>query len=112
MIGKSSEILFTPEDRKDRIHEKELVEACATGRFEDDRWHLRKDGSRFFAQGVTTPFADKGVAGFVKISRDLTMRMEAEAAVHKQDMLRRLVQSQEDERHRIARDLHDHSASK
>ena len=94
--------------QENKVPAKDCTKPWAKGRAEDDRWHMRKDGSRFFAQGVTTPLADKGVTGFVKIARDLTTKMEAEAAVHKQEMLRRLVQSQEDERHRIARDLHDH----
>src|SRR5437868_3880144 len=46
-------ILFTPEDRSQGIPKGELKKAQENGRTEDTRWHLRKDNSRFFAQGVT-----------------------------------------------------------
>src|SRR5206468_5859993 len=49
-------------------------EARADGRAEDERWHLRKDGTRFWASGVVTPLYDGGgrPRGFGKVLRDLT----------------------------------------
>jgi PAS domain S-box-containing protein len=108
ILGRSSDILFTPEDREAGIPQKEIATALATGRAEDERWHLRKDGSRFFASGVMTMLVDNGPIGFVKLARDQTERMRAEAILKQQEILRRLVKSQEDERQRISRDLHDH----
>lgn len=108
ILGKDSEILFTPEDRAAKIPDKEFKTALKKGRSEDERWHIRKDGSRFFASGVMQPLKDGKLEGFVKIARDQTERLKAEQLQHEQEMLRRLVNAQEDERRRIARDIHDH----
>jgi PAS domain S-box-containing protein len=71
IVGRSGDVIFTPEDRDagspDREHEKALVEGCA----EDERWHVRKDGSRFWGSGLMMPFQG-GRSGFVKILRDRT----------------------------------------
>lgn len=108
IIGELAEILFTREDRFRQIPEEEAKKATATGRAEDDRWLLRKDGSRFFASGVMVPLRDGELGGFVKIARDQTDKLRADAAVQDSKMLHRLVDAQEVERRRIARDLHDH----
>jgi hypothetical protein len=50
--GQSSAIIFTPEDRASGKPEKELEKALTTGWANDERWHIRKDGSRFFASGA------------------------------------------------------------
>jgi PAS domain S-box-containing protein len=59
----------------------ELEVAAATGRFEDEGWRVRKDGARFWANVVITCLrGDQGeVRGFLKITRDLTDRRQAEA---------------------------------
>src|SRR6185369_9644327 len=49
IIGQSSFILFTPEDRALHVPELELETAIANGRAEDERWHLRKNQTRFWA---------------------------------------------------------------
>jgi PAS domain S-box-containing protein len=59
IIGKSGTILFTPEDRADGVPEQEIKAAAAKGRAEDERWHIRKDGSRFYASGVSKPVSSK-----------------------------------------------------
>jgi PAS domain S-box-containing protein len=58
----------------------ELDAAAKTGRFEDENWRLRKDGSRFWANVVITALKDEsgGIRGFLKITRDLTERKQAE----------------------------------
>jgi two-component system CheB/CheR fusion protein len=107
ILGKSGAILFTPEDRAAGVPEKEKKTAAETGRAEDERWHIRGDGSRFYASGVMRPLKDGKVEGFVKIARDMTDKIAAEKAVSEKEMLQKLVGAQEDERKRIARDLHD-----
>src|SRR3954468_19978427 len=54
IVGKSSFVLFTPEDQAAGIPQAELDVAIADGRANDDRWHLRKDGSRLWVSGVMT----------------------------------------------------------
>jgi PAS domain S-box-containing protein len=71
--------------------EKELSTAAAEGRFEDEGWRLRKDGSRFWANVIITALRDDGgkLIGFSKITRDLTDRMQAEQALlEKSEMLK------------------------
>jgi PAS domain S-box-containing protein len=59
ILGTTGPIFFTEEDRAKGEVEKELETAVRDGRAEDERWHLRKDGSRFWASGVMTPFRDE-----------------------------------------------------
>src|SRR4028119_680159 len=49
IVGENASVLFTPEDREGGAHERELEIARNKGRAQDERWHLRKDGSRFWA---------------------------------------------------------------
>ncbi|MBV9215894.1 MAG: PAS domain S-box protein [Acidobacteria bacterium] len=109
IVGKSGDLIFTPEDKKARIPEKEAATAVLEGRAPDERYHMRKDGSRFYASGVMTPLRDDSAAlqGFVKIARDMTSKMAAEKALNDREMLQKLVAGQEEERARLARDLHD-----
>src|SRR4051794_37552131 len=81
-IGQRSAMIFTPKDRAEDIDIKELAKAAQDGIAEDDRWHIRKDGSFFFASGLLHALYDRrnGLTGFVKIVRDLTHRIEMEAA--------------------------------
>jgi len=74
MIGQSFDRLFVPEDRAAGMPEIEIRKARDEGRALDERWHLRKDGSRFFCSGSTTPIAEGSAHGYAKIARDLTER--------------------------------------
>jgi PAS domain S-box-containing protein len=76
IIGKNGGKFFTPEDRNKGVPEQEMATAAATGRAEDERWHLRKDGSRFWASGIVTPvYGNTGeLIGFSKVMRDMTER--------------------------------------
>ncbi|HWS89918.1 MAG TPA: PAS domain S-box protein [Pyrinomonadaceae bacterium] len=78
IIGRHTAILFTPEDRARGVHEEEMRVARAEGRAADERWHVRKDGSRFYASGVLSPLEDSDDSGFVKVARDLTERERAD----------------------------------
>src|SRR5918994_569471 len=100
ILGEHGSILFTPEDRESGAPERELEKARKEGRAEDERWHLRKDGSRFWASGFVRPILDEedNLIGFSKVARDLTERKRAEEA---------LAEVRRAERERLARDLHD-----
>jgi two-component system CheB/CheR fusion protein len=135
IVGRDVSLLFTPEDRAAGLPAQDLGTVRENGRSTDERWHLRKDGSRFFCTGATARLA--GGTGFAKIARDLTERRHSELALEQardtlenrveqrttelqaevarglaasaqvSSLLRRVVTAQEDERARIARDLHD-----
>ena len=76
VLGEDAALIFTPEDRDSSVPEQELNTALEQGRAVDERWHLRKDGSRFWASGILTALRkDEGtLRGFVKILRDFTER--------------------------------------
>jgi two-component system CheB/CheR fusion protein len=137
IIGRDASLLFTAEDRAEGVPEAELRSALQNGRAIDERWHLRQDGTRLYCSGVMTPLGAGRELRFAKIARDLTVQRQGELDVqrahaeledrvnhrtaelqaevarrthaqeHITDLLRKLVTAQEDERARIARDLHD-----
>lgn len=77
--GQSAELLFTPEDRAADVLAREMATALATGSARDDRWLMRRDGSRLRAEGVLTPLysATGEHTGFSKIVRDATATYNA-----------------------------------
>jgi PAS domain S-box-containing protein len=79
-IGRSSGILFVSEDIAKGAPARELERAVRGGPVEEDGWHRRKDGSRFWASGVLSPVwgSAGNVRGFLKIMRDCTARRTAE----------------------------------
>jgi diguanylate cyclase (GGDEF)-like protein/PAS domain S-box-containing protein len=86
IINRNMDRLFTPSDQAEGEHLLEMAQARTMGRAADYRWHLRKDGSMFWADGVLTPIpGDNGAQiGYLKILRDITERKLA------QDEIRRL----------------------
>ncbi len=78
VLGKQSDFMFTPEDREAGVPADELRRARECRRAEDERWHLRKDGSRFYCSGVVNLLDRDGFYGYVKIARDLTARQRQE----------------------------------
>jgi PAS domain S-box-containing protein len=80
ILGESAAIVFTPEDRAQGCDKAEMKVAFEKGQAADERWHIRKDGSRFFASGMLTPlYAEEGeLRGFTKVARDITQRKMTE----------------------------------
>jgi PAS domain S-box-containing protein len=76
-VGQPGSMIFTPEDRAAGEDRKEVDLARREGRAPNIRWHLRKDGTRFFGNGVLTRL-DGPNGGFVKIMRDETDRKRTE----------------------------------
>ncbi len=71
VLGEPVSLIFTPEDRERRLDAHELRAARALGAAEDERWHVRRDGSRFWASGVTLPlFGNAGLRGYIKMFKD------------------------------------------
>lgn len=71
-LGMNFAVIFTAADRSAGEHRLELERAWREGRAEDSRWHLRKNGERFWANGVTMSLRDAGVEGLIKVIRDET----------------------------------------
>ncbi len=80
IIGRNFCCFYPKELQASGWPERELAAASETGRFEDEGWRIRKDGTRFWANVVITAIRnDKGeLNGFLKITRDLTERHQAE----------------------------------
>jgi PAS domain S-box-containing protein len=84
IVGRSGDVIFTPEDRAAGAPEREAARALAEGRAENERWHLRKDGSRFWASGLAMPLRspaagpDAPPLGLLTVMRDRTERRRAE----------------------------------
>jgi len=111
IIGKHFSAFYPPEDVAAGKPDKDLQIAAVEGRYEDvGSWRVRKDGSRFFANLVISAIRDKDgtLRGFTKITRDITDRMRAEEAVRQ--LSGHILRLQDEERRRIARDLHDSTA--
>lgn len=79
IIGCKGRIIFTPEDNDQEKAEQEMQTALTEGRAENERWHVRKDGSRFWASGLMMPLQNEAgnTQGFVKIMQDKTQSRQA-----------------------------------
>ncbi len=79
-LGLHASVLFTEEDRARGDVQRELDTARAEGRASDDRWLVRKNGSRFWAAGITTGLTDESgqFIGFSKVFRDITRDKESQ----------------------------------
>jgi PAS domain S-box-containing protein len=128
IIGKHFSVFYPEEDVRSGKPQRELEIAAREGRVEDEGWRLRKDGSRFWANVIITALRDEAgrLVGFGKVTRDFTERIrinealrkeieektEAERKLHESErslrqLSLRLLQTQDEERRRIGRDLHD-----
>jgi PAS domain S-box-containing protein len=83
ILGKNFSVFYPKEDILSGKPAMELAQATKEGRFEDEGWRLRKDGSRFWANVVLTALYDANgeVRGFSKVSRDITDRKQSEQAL-------------------------------
>ncbi|MFC3694680.1 PAS domain-containing hybrid sensor histidine kinase/response regulator [Chenggangzhangella methanolivorans] len=82
ILGAPAPLIWTPEDRAAGVPELEMSKAARDGRAEDERWHLRRDGSRFWANGLMMPLlVGEEHIGYLKILRDRTESRLTEAAL-------------------------------
>jgi len=81
ILGKHFSIFYTEEARAAGLPERDLERAAREGRFEDEGWRVRKDGSYFWANAVINAVRDDSgrLIGFAEVTRDLTERRQAEA---------------------------------
>ena len=99
ILGKHFSIFYPREAVQRRWPEQELHAAAAEGRFEDEGWRVRKDGSRFWANVLITALRqdDGQLIGFAKITRDLTSRREHEEKLrHSEERFRLLIEGVQD----------------
>ncbi len=93
-LGESGELIFTPEDRAREREEKEMEIARVNGVAPDRRWHLRKDGSRIWVDGVMRRLDDENgeLRAFAKVARDATDQKTIEEALrHARDEMEQAV---------------------
>jgi PAS domain S-box-containing protein len=93
ILGKHFSRFFTPEDRAAGKPQRALETARSVGRYEEEGWRIRRDGTRFWALAVldTIYGADGSVVGFAKITRDLTDRRAAMEALRDSERRFRLL---------------------
>lgn len=77
MVGRPVDAIYTPEDRAAGVPLAEMRNAAGGGRAEDQRWHMRRDGTRFWGSGLLMPLTADGRRGFVKVLRDRTGQRRA-----------------------------------
>jgi PAS domain S-box-containing protein len=135
IVGQHFSKFYLPEAVESGWPERELTLAQKEGRFSDEGWRVKKDGSAFWASVIITPLVsnDGKLAGFAKVTQDLTERKQGEERVQAlnqelrqrlsqldetrriielrtfelQKLSSRLLHIQDEERRRIARELHD-----
>ncbi len=96
ILGEHFSRFYTDEDRLARLPEYALVTAEREGRFENQGWRIRKDGTRFWAHVIIDTIRDRDgtLLGFAKVTRDLTERRNAEAELKRSEQkFQMLVQS-------------------
>ncbi|HYG90009.1 MAG TPA: PAS domain-containing protein [Azospirillum sp.] len=81
VLGRNVSLIFPPEDRERGVPEAERALALAEGQAPDERWHVRKNASRFWATSTLMQLHDGGAAGFLKVLRDHTWERLAQEAV-------------------------------
>jgi PAS domain S-box-containing protein len=111
IIGKHFSTFYPPEAIASRWPERELELAEKEGRFVDEGRRVRKDGTTFWASVTITALRspDGALAGFAKVTQDLTLRRQTEEQLQalNGELRNKVSELDEEERRRIARELHD-----
>ena len=87
LLGQPGTVIYIAEDIRDGIPRRDLERAGARGAGDDERWHVRKGGTRFWGSGLVMPLLDEAgqLRGFTKVVRDMTERKRAEEVLKEAD---------------------------
>jgi PAS domain S-box-containing protein len=99
IIGQHFSVFYPPQDIASEKPARELKQALEAGRFEEEGWRIRKDGSQFWANIIITPVYDEThtLQGFATITRDFTVRRQVDLALRQsEERFRMLVQAVKD----------------
>jgi PAS domain S-box-containing protein len=114
IVGKHFSIFYPQEAIDCDWPNQELQIAAREGRFEEEGWRVRKDGSKFWASAIISALrdADGRTYGFAKVTRDMTEQREAQRRLQESERTLRtlsisLLRAQDEERRRVGRELHD-----
>lgn len=109
IIGRHFSVFYPPESKTAGVPERMLEAAVKQGRVEAEGWRIRRDGSRFWADVIISPVRDEAgvLQGFTKVTRDLTERKRLEEMEHFGELATASERAREEEKKRIARELHD-----
>ncbi len=99
--GKPIDLIFVPADREARAPLMERQRAAHAGRAEDERWHVRRDGTEIYCSGVTTPIESDSFRGYAKIARDVTDKTGVESQQQLALTLERAIRVQADAANRV-----------
>jgi PAS domain S-box-containing protein len=93
ILGEHFSRFYTEADRATGLPQRALETAAREGKFEDEGWRCRKDGTQFWALVVIDPIRDAsgGLVGYAKITRDLTERRKAEDSLRQSEQQFRLL---------------------
>ena len=107
IIGKHFRTFYSAEAQAAHIPEDELKIAAESGRFEDEGWRIRSDGTSFWANVIITAIRgpERELLGFGKVTRDLSERKRSEEQLR--ELSHALMKLQDQERGRLGRELHD-----
>jgi len=99
--GQPLDLIFLPDDRETRAPLRERQRATQAGRVEDERWHVRSDGTEIYCSGVTTPIESDQFRGYAKIARDVTNKTGIESQKQLALTLERAIRAQSEAANRL-----------